>query len=251
MNRYAGMVSSDWSQCLSPSGPYDAFIFHFPQIEPELKAIFRRYTANTISLRQAIRQVQALLPAPLSKAQMDHYLEAQFEAYGGVDKLIRWCREHRVLFMINTTGLMGYFQRALHAQSLPVFDVLSAHPMLRFDGGGRDPELMLDLLEIDDKPANTAVVAERFGIAPENIVIMGDSGGDGPHFVWGAANGATLIGSMTKPSLDKYCRDRGIAIDHHFGHTYAETETVSVEKERAYDFQALIDVIEEKTKPGG
>ena len=243
MKHYIGMISSDWSQCLSPSGPFDAFEFHYPEIESELRHIFKCYTSNEISLRKAVGRVKGILPAPLTTDQMDDYLENCFEIYKGVDELIHWCREHHILFMINTTGFMGYFQRILAKSLLPPVTVLSAQSMLRFSQGQNDPEKMIDLFEIEDKATNTAAIARMYQISPENIILMGDSGGDGPHFEWGARVGATLVGSMTKSSLMTYCRDRGVLIDHLFGHTYAQSEKISLEKERSFDFRKLSDII--------
>lgn len=237
------MVSSDWSQCLSPSGPFDAFVYHYPEIELELQGIFNCYTSNEISLSKAVGRVKGILPAPLTTDQMDAYLEARFEVYKGVDKLIHWCREHKILFMINTTGFMGYFQRILAKSLLPPFTVLSAQSMLRFIHGQNDPQKMIDLFEIEDKATNTAAIARRYQISPENIILMGDSGGDGPHFEWGARVGATLVGSMTKSSLSAYCRGKGVRIDHLFGHTYAEDEKISLEKEHGFDFMKLSNII--------
>jgi hypothetical protein len=95
--------------------------------------------------------------------------------------------------------------------------VLSAHPALRFEGLPSDPGLILELLEIQDKPKNTEAALRSFGITTRKVIVMGDSGGDGPHFEWGAGAGALLIGSRTKPSLDAYCQGRGIAVDVRFG----------------------------------
>ncbi len=68
---------------------------------------------------------------------------------------------------------------------------------------------------------------------------MGDSGGDGPHFEWGADKGAFLIGSMTKPSLESFCQTRGINIDLHFGLSYSEGEEKVPQKEMQTDFKNL------------
>ncbi len=244
MNPYIGMISSDWNQCLAPCGPFDVFAHHHPGLRPQLDRIFRQYTSNATTLGQAADGIRKLLPAPLTKQQMDVYLRERFETYAGVEELITWCREHRILFMVNTTGMAGYFQRALALNLLPAFEVLSAHPLVRYDQSAADPELMLDLLEITDKARHTAAVAERFNIQPDKIVIMGDSGGDGPHFEWGARNGATLIGSMTKTSLSRYCDEHSVKITKQFGHSYAIGEVVDLEKERAYNFTELIGLVE-------
>ena len=151
--------------------------------------------------------------------------------------------------MVNTTGLAGYFQRALALGLLPRFGGLAAHSLVRYDRSATDPDIILALEEITDKPRFTAAVAEQFHIPPEKIIIMGDSGGDGPHFQWGARNGATLIGSMVKPSLDRYCSERGIAITHRFGHAYAAGENVDPEKETAYSFTDLIEIVEQIIGP--
>lgn len=243
MTKYIGMISSDWSQCLSPNGPFDGFIFHYPATRSELESIFSRYTANEISLGQATRQVKERLPGLLSQKQMDQYLDQHFETYPGVSELIRWCHGNRILFMINTTGFMGYYQCAIGRKLLPPIGVLSAHSMVRFIEGHPGAAEMIDLGEIEDKAHNTAAVADRFSIAHRKIVIMGDSGGDGPHFEWGAGVGATLIGSMTKPSLERYCRERGVSIDHRCGHSYEPGERLSLDVERRFDFRSIIDIV--------
>ncbi len=243
MNAYVGMVTSDWSQCLSPTGPFDAFVFHYPDIQSQLDRIFKSYTSNEISLSRAVEQVIKILPAPLTIGQMDGYMSGRFEAYRGVRDLIRWCRDHRILFMINTTGFMAYFQRAFARGLLPPITALSAQSIFRFEKSQYDPHDMVELSEIEDKAANSAAIAQQFKIAPEKIVIIGDSGGDGPHFQWGAEIGATLVGSMTKPSLGNFCREKGIQIHCQFGHAYASGEKISIEKERQFDFQDLSIVI--------
>ena len=244
MRSYAAMISSDWNQCLAPCGPFDALAFHYPELRERLDGIFRQYTSNAVTLGEATGDIAKLLPAPLTPDQMDAYLRERFAIYSGARELIQWCDARQVLFMINTTGLAGYFQRALALGLLPTFGVLAAHSLVRYDRSATDPDIILALEEITDKPRFTAAVAEQFHIPPEKIIIMGDSGGDGPHFQWGARNGATLIGSMVKPSLERYCADQDIAITHRFGHTYAAGENVDPEKESAYTFADLIEIIE-------
>jgi hypothetical protein len=244
MNEYVGMLSSDWSQCLSPNKPFDPLIWLYPEMEPDLSPIFKGYTGNKITLGQAIDQVGALLPQWPSKGQLDSYLDTCFETYAGVPALIRWCRQNKILFMVNTTGFAAYFQRVFFKSLLPPIDVLSAQTKWAFSGNANFSEYLVELTEVEDKAKNTAAIAERFSIPHHRIILIGDSGGDGPHFQWGAKVGATLIGSMTKPSLSRYCRDREITIHHHVGHTYRSGEPVSIEKERDFDFQALIDILQ-------
>jgi hypothetical protein len=102
--QYKAVISSDWSECLSPNGPFDPIAFNYPELEPNLKRIFRCYTGNTISLRTAIGEIERLLPKDLSVAKMDAYLDAQFQTYKGVPELIQWCKSRDILFMINTTS---------------------------------------------------------------------------------------------------------------------------------------------------
>jgi hypothetical protein len=244
MTSYNGMISSDWSQCLSPNGPFDPLIFVYPALEPDLSNIFRRYTSNEITLGQAFDRVSSLLPRWPSAAQLDRYLDARFETYAGVPELIRWCRQNRILFMVNTTSFGAYFQRVISKSLLPSIDVLSAQFNWSFKKTQPAAEHLVELKEIEDKPRNTAAIADRLSIPHDRIVLMGDSGGDGPHFEWGGKIGTTLVGSMTKPSLSKYCRDRGITIHHHVGHTYRPGEQVSMDKERDFDFRILIDILQ-------
>ncbi len=244
MKSYVGMISSDWSQCLSPNGPFDPLVFLYPEMESDLSSIFKQYTGNAISLGEAIGRVRAMLPRWPSTAQLDGYLKASFETYPGVPALIRWCRQNAILFMVNTTNFAAYFQRVFAKSLLPPIDALSAQFKWSFHVAEKSPEHLVDLNEVEDKAQNTAAIAHQFSIPHHRIVLMGDSGGDGPHFDWGAKIGATLVGSMTKPSLSRFCRERKITIRHHVGHTYHDGESVSKDKERDFDFRGLIPILE-------
>jgi hypothetical protein len=74
--------------------------------------------------------------------------------------------------------------------------------------------------------------------------LLGDSGGDGPHFEWGAANGAFLIGSMTKPSLDAFCRKKDLEIDLRFGLDYSRREKRNPIEELQINYMDLATTIE-------
>jgi hypothetical protein len=243
---YRALVSSDWNQCLAPTGPFDVIAYLHPHLKPDLEDIFGRYTGNHISLSDAMDQVQTLLPAPVGIAHLDAYLAGHFKVYPGVVDFMRTCRRKNILFMINTTAVIGYFQRAAAQKLIRSPAVLSAHPLIRYNRDKTEPDIILPLFETTDKGKNTEVIADQFNIPFHKIFVIGDSGGDGPHFEWGARAGATLIGSMTKDSLNRYCRERGITIDLHFGHTYAPDEKLSPAKEQAYDFMGLWDWIEER-----
>jgi len=242
---YRALISSDWNECLAPCGPFDVAAYHYPQLNQRLSAVFRSYTANDISLGEATRRVGAILPQPIVAEQMDAYLKSSFVTYTGVAKFMAWACAHDVLFMINTTGMIGYFQRALATGFLPAVPVLSAHPMVRYAESDTDPPYILELAEIFDKGRHTETVARRFGIPPTNVIVIGDSGGDGPHFQWGADNGARLVGSMIKPSLEFYCRRAGIRIDHRFGRSYRAGDAVDRHAEAGVDFMDLAAVVGE------
>ena len=245
---YKAIVSSDWSECLSPSGPFDFIAFNHPELKGELARVFKHYTSNRITLSAATWQIQRLLPKGISVAQMDTYLDSGFATYRGVAELIAWCRDNRVLFMINTTGMAGYFQRAFARGLLPRVPALSAHPLVRFDEAGGKPDRYFELLEIEDKSKNTAAMVQAGDLADKPLLVMGDSGGDGPHFKWGHAQQAVLIASMMKPSLKKYCDDNGIAVDHRIGHVYEEGQERDLAKEMETDFTELIPIIERRLK---
>jgi len=242
--KYKSVLSSDWSECLSPTGPFDVIEFHHPHLAPALKEIFRGYTGNLISLGEACRRITALLPGPVTVEMMDAYLERQFEAYRGVPELIEWCASHDILFMINTTAMIGYFQRVFARGLLPRIPVLSANALIRFSPADTDPGEILALAETGDKGKNTQAVARTFGIAANRVIVMGDSGGDGPHFEWARAAGAFTIGSMTKHSLSAFCQKRGIPIALRFGVSYGEGEGREPEKEKRFDFMALVEPLQ-------
>ena len=242
---FQAIFSSDWSECLSPSGPFDFIAFVYPQIEPELKEVFRSYTGNLISLGEACNRIQRTIPGPITPEMMDAYLEREFAVYRGVPELIEWCATNDILFMLNTTGMIGYFQRVFAKGLLPSVPVLSANPLYRFPADAGAPPLILDLHETQDKGRNTAVVVAQMGIAAERIIVMGDSGGDGPHFKWAHQTGAFIIGSMTKQSLAAYCDEQGIVIGRRFGLVYGPGEMRDVKREMTIDFRELIGTIEE------
>jgi 2-hydroxy-3-keto-5-methylthiopentenyl-1-phosphate phosphatase len=242
---YKAVVSSDWNECLAPCGPFDVISFNYPQLVTSLERIFKQYTGNIITLGDAARQIQKLLPAPITEKQIDHYLDESFAIYRGVPELIEWCLNRNILFMINTTGMIGYFQRIFANNLLPEVPVLSAHPMVRCPKGDTDPPHIYDLLETMDKGKNTESVVRSLNIPSNKIIIMGDSGGDGPHFKWGAANYAFLIANMTKPSLQRYCEQNNISIDVQFGPSYKDGENKDLRKEMQANFMDLAPKIED------
>ncbi len=243
-DRFHALVSSDWSECLSPTGPFDFIAFHHPELATPCEEIFRRYTGNRITLGEACERLRALLPAPVSAEAMDAYLErGGFAVYRGVPELMAWCLERGILFMINTTAMIGYFQRVFAARRLPPMPALSANAFLRYPPEASDPELIFELRDIADKAVHTAEVARRLGIPPRRVVVIGDSGGDGPHFAWAHRAGAFTIGSMTKESLSRYCAERGIPIGCRFGVSYAAGEPRDARREESFDFRELRAVL--------
>lgn len=243
---YNAIISSDWNECLAPTGPFDPIVFHHPALKSPLQEIFKEYTGNRIRLGEAMGRIEKLVPGLLSEAQMDAYLDASFKIYKGVAELIEWSLCRNILFLINTTGFQGFFQRAFAKGLIPTVPALSAHPLIRFDRSPSDPDLILDLFETADKGRNTAAVMKRFSVPPEKVILIGDSGGDGPHFEWGAEAGATLVGSMTKGSLYGFCSSRGIQIDVHFGLSYDQGGEKDPDLEMGVDFMALVPILEER-----
>jgi 2-hydroxy-3-keto-5-methylthiopentenyl-1-phosphate phosphatase len=242
---YKAIVSSDWSECLAACSPFDCISFNYPQLTAELETIFKQYTSNIISLGEAAHKIQTLLPATLTPEQMDAYLDNSFSTYKGVPELIEWCLSKDILFMINTTGMLGYFQRIFAKSLLPRIPALSAHPMVRYPKQHSDPDFIFDLFEIKDKGKNTEAAVRSFNIPFNKIILMGDSGGDGPHFEWGGKVSAHLIGSMTKPSLEKYCLKKNININVRFGISDPAGEKKDLKKVRQIDFMDLASPIQD------
>lgn len=241
---FKGIISSDWNQCLAPCGPFDPIAYTYPELTSELTAIFEEYTGNRISLGRANEIIRRRLPESLSIEQMDAYLDHAFVTYRGVPDLIDWCVKNKILFMINTTGVMGYFQRLFAKELLPEVPVISASPMIRYPASETDPSHMYELQEIQDKGKHTEAALTVFRISEKKLVIMGDSGGDGPHFEWGKRQGAYLMGSMAKPSLTNYCAKKNIKIHLFFGPAYQMGEERDGETEMLVDFMELTSVFE-------
>lgn len=242
---YKAIVSSDWSECLAPCSPFDCISFNYPELTTEFETIFKQYTSNFITLREATHKIQTLLPDSITIEQMDAYLDNSFLTYTGVAELIEWCLSHDILFMINTTGMIGYFQRVFSKGLLPRIPAISAHPMIRYPDQSSDPDDIYDLFETIDKGKNTEVVARRYEVSFKNIILIGDSGGDGPHFEWGAKGNSFLIGTMTKPSLENYCLQKNIKINLRFGIDYGEVKEKDHQKEMQINFGDLISIIED------
>ena len=245
---FNAVISSDWSECLSPSGPFDFIAFNFPQLAPELDEVFRSYTGNLISLGDACLRIKKILPEPVTPDMMDAYLDRSFAVYRGVPELIEWCLGKNLLFMLNTTGMIGYFQRVFAKGLLPKIPVLSANPMVRYPSCSTDPPTVLNLHETRDKGSNTAAVVADMKIPAGRVIVMGDSGGDGPHFEWAHRAGAFIVGSMTKASLAGYCGQRGIRMNLPFGLAYGPGEKRDPDREMTIDFQDLQGPIEEVLK---
>jgi 2-hydroxy-3-keto-5-methylthiopentenyl-1-phosphate phosphatase len=242
--KYKAIISSDWNECLAPCGPFDCISFSYPELETQLAGIFREYTGNRISLGAAVGKIHRLLPAPVTAEQMDAYLDVSFATYPGVADLIEWCLNNNILFMINTTGMIGYFQRLFAKGLLPRVPVLSAHPMIRFPESSSEPQCIYEIFETLDKGKNTALAMRNLKIPAEKVILLGDSGGDGPHFEWGSKAGAFLVGSMTKPSLDRFCREKDIYLNLRFGPDYSSAGNRDVRQELQVNFMDLTGIIE-------
>ncbi len=242
--RYKAIVSSDWNECLAPCRPFDFISFCLPEIESQLNAIFQQYTGNQITLGHAVAQIRKILPEPVTLEQMDAYLDQTFTTYTGVANLIEWCLSQNILFMINTTGMTGYFQRVFARGLLPRVPVIAAHPMVRYSASSSDPRFIFDLFETGDKAKTSEAVIRSMAIPSDKIILIGDSGGDGPHFDWGAKTGAFLIGSMTKATLEDYCRKKNIKINLRFGLDYTRSDKRDVRKEMQVNFMNLATTIE-------
>ena len=80
---FRAMISSSWTEYQAPSGPFDPIGFTYPELTNKLESIFRLYTGNKISLGEAADEISCLLPSPLTKRQMDAYLDTCFTTYEG------------------------------------------------------------------------------------------------------------------------------------------------------------------------
>jgi len=123
---------------------------------------------------------------------MDAYIDHSFATYNGEPDLIDWCFQKNILFMINTTGFLGYFQRVFAKGLLPVVPAISANPMIKYPASETDPPYIYDLQEIENKSKNTSSALQLSDEPISSIILIGDSGGEGPHFHWGAKQGAFL-----------------------------------------------------------
>ncbi len=213
-NSYKALISSDWNECLSPSRPFDPILFKYPELSNKIQDIFKKYTSNQISYKKGLEIIKDCLPSPITPKDMDAYLMEKFSVYPGILEFIQWCKENNILFMINTTGFIGYFERAMALGLLPHIEIISGSPFIRFNGYKKST-YFLELYDTKDKQKNTQLVKQKYNI--NRVILIGDSGGDGPHFVWGKQNGCILIGCMAKPSLKSFCDKYSVEIDEFIG----------------------------------
>ncbi len=242
LKTYKGLLASDWNQCLAPCGPFDVVSFCYPELASDIDVLFKKYTGNEISLGEAVEKIVSFLPSPISMEQMDAYLDSSFKVYPGVTELMDWCLNNGILFMINTTGPVGYFQRVFAKKLLPRIQVLAANPILRYPNSGCDP-LVYELNETQQKAEYTARVMLDNRITAKKTVVIGDSGGDGPHFAWAEKKSIYKIGSMTKQSLLDFCSKNKITINMHIGPTYPQGQKRDVSQEMKTDFASLRSIL--------
>jgi 2-hydroxy-3-keto-5-methylthiopentenyl-1-phosphate phosphatase len=246
--KYRGIVASDWSECLSPNGPFDPLRFSYPNLSDDLSRIFKQYTGNEITLGDALNRIKKMLPKAYSVEEMDAYLNADFQTYTGVPELIDLCLSNDVLFVLNTTGTQAYFQRAIKKGLLPQVPYICANPFVTFKTDGLRSCFDLIITEISDKPKCSSAIASKYGMSGDKILAIGDSGGDGPHFKWVHENGGFLIASMQKHSLAEFCQSNEVQIDFCFGRSYGRNEPRNLELEMTYDFTNLFPVIQAALK---
>jgi 2-hydroxy-3-keto-5-methylthiopentenyl-1-phosphate phosphatase len=242
--KYRGIFSSDWSECLSPNGPFDPISYNYPELKSDLESIFRQYTGNVITLREAVSRIRHMLPNLLTIEQMDAYLNAEFATYRGVAELMDWCARNNVLFMLNTTGTQGYFQRAIAKGLFPPVPIIAANPFISYPSVEDGDRYSLTIGEIDDKPVNTESAIKQYGLSPQNTVIMGDSGGDGPHFRWASGAGAFAVASMAKLSLVNFCGKNNVKINEFFGVKYAPGQSRDIDAEMKFNFLNVSEIIQ-------
>ncbi|GAB6162786.1 hypothetical protein JCM12298_19460 [Desulfothermus naphthae] len=223
--KYKALISSDWNECLSPSRPFDPILFKYPELSEKIHDIFKKYTSNQISYKEGLKIIKSCLPSPITLGDMDRYLREKFSVYPGVLEFIDWCKENNVLFMINTTGFIGYFQRAMSLGLLPHIKIISGSPFIRFNDS-LISSYFLELYDTKDKQKNTQLIIEKYNI--KKVILIGDSGGDGPHFVWGKQNGYILIGCMVKPSIISFCDKHSVKIDEFVGDYKSPQEKIDL-----------------------
>ena len=115
-------------------------MYTYPVLMSDLTEIFKEYTGNKISLGAANEKIGEILFESISIQQMDDYLGDSFKTYKGVPELIDWCQNNDILFMINTTGTMRYFQRIFANNLLPKVFVISANALIRYPYSETDTE---------------------------------------------------------------------------------------------------------------
>ena len=79
-------------------------------------------------------------------------------------------------------------------------------------------------------------VLGTYHLPSSKVIVMGDSGGDGPHFQWAADEGAFSIGIMAKPSLIRYCELRHVRVSRFFGWFYGPGEAAKSGKRNEIRF---------------
>ena len=167
-----GLVVSDMDSTLITIECIDE-IADMQGLKPQVAAITARSMRGELDFAQSLRERVALL-AGLPEAALARVYEERLQLMAGARELLAACREHGVKFML-VSGGFTYFTERLKAEL--GLDYTYANQLEIIDGKltGR---VVGDIVDAEAKRRLLIEKRSALGLAPEQVIAMGDGAND-------------------------------------------------------------------------
>lgn len=167
-----GLIVSDMDSTLITIECIDE-IADMQGLKPQVAAITARSMRGELDFSQSLRERVALL-AGLPEAALARVYEERLQLMAGARELLAACREHGVKFML-VSGGFTYFTERLKAEL--GLDYTYANQLEIVDGKltGR---VVGDIVDAEAKRRLLIEKRAQLGLAPEQVIAMGDGAND-------------------------------------------------------------------------
>jgi phosphoserine phosphatase len=167
-----GLIVSDMDSTLITIECIDE-IADMQGLKPQVAAITARSMRGELDFSQSLRERVALL-AGLPEAALARVYEERLQLMAGARELLAACREHGVKFML-VSGGFTYFTERLKAEL--GLDYTYANQLEIVDGKltGR---VVGDIVDAEAKRRLLIEKRSELGLAPEQVIAMGDGAND-------------------------------------------------------------------------
>lgn len=167
-----GLIVSDMDSTLITIECIDE-IADMQGLKPQVAAITARSMRGELDFSQSLRERVALL-AGLPEAALARVYEERLQLMTGARELLAACREHGVKFML-VSGGFTYFTERLKAE-LGLDDTYANQ--LEIVDGKLTGRVVGDIVDAEAKRRLLIAKRQELGLAPEQVIAMGDGAND-------------------------------------------------------------------------